>query len=43
MCKDTIKKLPFRIRHVTDQYKTKQMCDEAIIDNGGTLKSVPGC
>ena len=41
MCKYVIKKLPFLIRYVPDQYKTQQMCDQAILKNGGTLKSVP--
>ena len=26
-----------------DQYKTQQMCDETILKNDGTLKSVPNC
>ena len=37
MCKHTVKKLPFVIRHVPDQYKAQQMCDKAILENGGTL------
>ena len=41
MCKYAVKKLPFLIRYVPDQYKTQQMCDKAILENGGTLKSVP--
>ena len=40
MCKQAVKKLPFLIRYVLDQYKT-QLCDKAILENGGTLKSVP--
>ena len=36
-----LKKLPSVIRYVPDQYKTKEMCNRAIIENGGTLKSVP--
>ena len=39
MCKHAVKKLPFLIRYVPDQYKTQ--CDKAILENGGTLKSVP--
>ena len=31
------------IRYVPDQYKIQQMCDKAILENGGTLKSVPDC
>ena len=36
----TFKKLPFLIRYVPDQYKTQKMCDKAILENGGTLKSI---
>ena len=35
----TFKKLPFLIRYVPDQYKAQKMCDKAILENGGTLKS----
>ena len=41
MCKHAFKKLPFLIRYVPDQHKTQQICDKAILENGGTLKSVP--
>ena len=27
------------MRYVPDQYKTQQMCDQAFLENGGTLKS----
>ena len=43
MCKHAVKKLPYPLRYVTDQYKTQQMCDKAILENGGTLKSIPDC
>ena len=43
MSKHAVKKLPFVIRYVPDQYKTQQMCDKAILENGGTLESVPEC
>ena len=43
MCKYLVKKLPFAIRHVPDRYKTQQMCDKAILENGKTLESVPDC
>ena len=43
MCKHAGKKLPYLIRYVPGQYKTQQMCDKAILENGGTLKSVSGC
>ena len=38
MCKHAVKKLPYLIRYVPDQYKTQQMCDIATLENGGTLK-----
>ena len=31
-----LKKLPYLLRYVPDQYKTQQMCDKAILENGGT-------
>ena len=31
------------MRYVPHQYKTQQVCDKAILENGGTLKSVPYC
>ena len=40
MCKNAVKKLPYLIRYVPDQCKTQQMCDKAILENGGTLKSL---
>ena len=43
MCKNAFKNLPYLIRYVPDQYKTQQMCDKAILENGGKLKSVPDC
>ena len=41
MCKHAVKKLPYLLRCVPAQYKTQQMCDKAILENGGTVKSVP--
>ena len=43
MCKHAVKKLPFVIRYVPDRHTTQQICDKAIFENGGTLKSVPDC
>ena len=43
MCKHAVKKLPYLLRHVPDQYKNQKMCDKAILENGGTLKSVLDC
>ena len=37
MCKHAVKKLPFVITYVIDQCKTQQMCDQAILENYGTL------
>ena len=39
MSKHAVKKLPYLLRYVPDQYKTQQMCDKVILENGGTLKS----
>ena len=41
MCKHAVNKLLFIIRYVPDQYKTQQMCDKSILENGGTLEAVP--
>ena len=43
MYKHAAKKLPDLLRYVPNQYKSQQMCDKAILENGGTLKSVPAC
>ena len=43
MCKHAVKKLPYLKRYVPDQYKTQQLCDKAILENGGTSESVPDC
>ena len=43
MCNHSVKKLPFVIRYVPDRCKAHQMCDKAILENGGTLKSVLRC
>ena len=40
MCKHAVKKSPYLLTYVPDQYKTQQM-QELIIENHGTLKSVP--
>ena len=41
MCKHAVKRLPFVIRYVSDRHKTQEMCNKAIVENGGTLKLVP--
>ena len=43
MCKHPVKKLPYLLRYVTGQYNTQQMCNKAILENGGTLKSILDC
>ena len=37
MYKHAVKNLPFVIRYDLDQYKTQQMCDKTILENGGTF------
>ena len=41
--KNAVKKLPLAKPYVPDQYKTKEMCDKAIIGNGGILGFIPDC
>ena len=41
ICEHAVKKLLFIIRYVPDWYTTQKMCDKAILENGGTLESVP--
>ena len=43
MCKHAVKKLPYLLRYVLDQYKSQQMCDKAILESVEILKSVPDC
>ena len=40
MCKHAVKKSPYLLTYVPDQYKTQQM-QELIIEIDGTLKSAP--
>ena len=42
MFKHAVKKLPFLLRYVPDQYKSPQMYYKASLLNGRILKSVPG-
>ena len=37
VCKHAVESLPLAIRYVSDRYKTQQICNEAIIENGGVL------
>ena len=41
MCKHAVRKLPYLLRYVPDQRKTKTLCNKAILENGGMLGSVP--
>ena len=43
MRKSAVKKLPSVTRNVSDWYMTQQMCDKGILENSGTLESVPDC
>ena len=43
MGKHTVEKLPYLLRYVLDSYKTQQMCEKAILQNVGTLKSILDC
>ena len=38
--KHAVKILPYLIRYVPDQYKNKQMCDKAILENCGTFSCI---
>ena len=40
MRKNAVRKLPFLIRNIPDQYKTEQMCHKAVVENSGTVKFV---
>ena len=39
MCKQAVKKLPYLLRYVPDQYKAQQIIDKAILENCGTFKA----
>ena len=43
MCNHTVKNLPYLLRYVLDRHKTQYMCEKAISENGGKLKSLPNC
>ena len=43
MCKNAVKKLPFVIKYVPDQYKSKEMYHKFFIVNGGILGFIPDC
>ena len=33
MCDHAVKKLPYLLKYVSDQYKTQQMCDKTVPEN----------
>ena len=41
MCKNAVKKLQFVTMYVPDWYKTKEMCDKVIRENGQRLGLIP--
>ena len=41
MCNHAVKKLPYLLRYVRDQYNTQKMCNKTILEHCGTLKAVP--
>ena len=43
LCKHAIEKLRYLLRYVSDQCKGQKMCDKAVLENDGTLKSVTNC
>ena len=43
LCKHAVKKLPFVIKYGPDCYETKDICDRAILENGGMLAFSPDC
>ena len=43
MYKNVVKKLPFVIKYILDCYKTKEMCDKVIQENGGMLIFIADC
>ena len=38
MCKHGVKKLPYLLRHVPNQYNTQQMCDKAVLEHSWLLQ-----
>ena len=43
MCKHTVTKLLFVIRHVPDQYKTQEKYNKVFLENARKFMSVPDC
>ena len=40
MCKNSVKKLPFVTTDAPDRYKTYEMCDKVIRENGRMLRLI---
>ena len=38
-----VKKLSYLLKYVPDQYKTQQMCEKTILENGRTSESIHDC
>ena len=43
MCKNAVKRLTFVIIYDLDRYKTQEMCDKIILENGGMIRFIPDC
>ena len=43
LCRQSVKELPYLLKHVPDGYKTQQMCNKAILEIYKSLKSAPDC
>ena len=39
----SIQLIPYLLWYVPDKYRSQQICDKAIMENGGALKSVSNC
>ena len=43
MCKHAVKKIPFVITYVPNQYRTQQMCDKAILESVLNVRKIKKC
>ena len=37
MCRNAVKMLPFVLKCVSNRYKTKEICDKVVLENGEVL------
>lgn len=37
MCRNAVKMLPFVLKCVSNRYKTKEICDKVVLENGEML------